>query len=712
MGRFEAWQRRASAKWLTLDGTEPQLLASWPSAYAVLSGELPASDSQRLPLRDPTAFVSHGLSPCIEEWEQLLGAIQYSGEVLDWIKHGVDVTQFFQHFKGNFKGRHYDSDYPIRFYQGNSTSCLSNSQLVASTLEERIVNGSLQVLGRIDELPPQDIPICIMPLTLDKAKSRLCHDERYLNLFIKDMPFRLDTLRDVPRMVEKGSSLINTDEKSGYDHVSLTLDSRKYFGLMFAGWVFVYTTLPFGFKPACYIYQQIGMCVSVFFRQFGLAVLQYIDDRLFNLSTGPLLCDMNAKLYAVLKLLTSLGFTLSINKSVLVPTTALIFLGFWIDTEAGSFRLPEHKRLSFANLRESILTGETVDLLSLQRLAGKCSSMSIAVPGALFYIRDMNRAISRAQKTSKPVPLTGDLRDEIEHWRFLDNWHGSAVWRKESHSQIKIATDASAYKWAGKILEGMTDSMEIHDYFVDLSAPIHIKEAQAVLKTIEAFGETLRNSRIDILADNQALVWSWNGQGSRSSALNSILKSIFEMTLLYNIDLNLAYIHTSENPADDPSRRLSHQDAMLSADCWDLVEEKFGPHSCDLMSLDSNAMCNSQGMLRHFTPYPTPQSSGVNVFAQKVEQEKNPYVFPPIGLIHPLLTFFRERRLHICTVILPVEQMKPSWWPIIKSRAHDKCFLGEKGETGKLSYPSKSGWRSDSTGLPWDLEAFRMSFDH
>jgi hypothetical protein len=34
--------------------------------------------------------------------------------VLDWLEHGVDVNKFFRHFKGNFKGRHFDSNIPSR----------------------------------------------------------------------------------------------------------------------------------------------------------------------------------------------------------------------------------------------------------------------------------------------------------------------------------------------------------------------------------------------------------------------------------------------------------------------------------------------------------------------------------------------------------------------------------------------------------------------
>ena len=705
-------QRRNENKWVTLDGTEPRLSAAWPSVEDILAGQGKQVDHMKIPLRDPKFFIAHGLRSCGHQWEMLLSGDNESDDILEWIRDGVDVTKLFREFKGNYKGRSYSGSDPQPYYQKNSWSCQHDPSFVARTLEERIMNGSLEVIGKINEIPQLDIPRCIMPLTLETSKLRLCHDERYLNLFIKDMGFKLDTLKDVPRLVGKGDLLVNTDEKSGYDHVSLSKNSHRYFGVAFAGWILTYSTLPFGFKAACYIYQRIGLVLSVYLRNFGIPVLQYIDDRLFNLSLGTPESGQDRKLSAILCLLTKLGYTLSIHKSILTPTDRLIFLGFWVDTSKQAFELPREKRDSFRGLRELALSSKTIDLLMLQKLAGKCSSMAICVPGALFYIREINRAISHAQKSTKSIPLKGALRTEIEYWRFLDTWHGQALWRKETHSQLSIATDASLYKWAGKILNGLgLEDLEVHDYFGHGdSSPIHVKEALAVLKTVEALGSKIQDSRLDVLSDNQALVETWKGQGSRSSELNNVLKLIFQQTLKLNLDLRIRYIPTDENPADAPSRRLSRQDATLSAQNWEKVQAKFGPHTCDLMSLDSNSMSDGAGALKHYTPYPTPNSSGVDVFAQAVELEENPYVFPPFSMVSPLLNFFRERHLHACTVVLPREHIRPLWWPLVNLWATDFIELGLKGETGKVKYPSKQGWILDDWGLPCDLVAFRMSF--
>lgn len=40
-----------------------------------------------------------------------------------WVENGVNVKDLIKHFKGNFKGRSYDSDVPPIQYFPNSNNC-------------------------------------------------------------------------------------------------------------------------------------------------------------------------------------------------------------------------------------------------------------------------------------------------------------------------------------------------------------------------------------------------------------------------------------------------------------------------------------------------------------------------------------------------------------------------------------------------------------
>ena len=81
---------------------------------------------------------------------------------------------------------------------------------------------------------------------------------------------------------------------------------------------------------------------------------------------------------------------------------------------------------------------------------------------------------------------------------------------------------------------------------------------------------------------------------------------------------------------------------MVSRPLWERIETIAGPHTIDLMALDSNAQCS-----RHYTPFPTSCSTGTNFFAQNPchtsqGDDENGYLFPPAFLIGPALQHIRE----------------------------------------------------------------------
>ena len=100
------------------------------------------------------------------------------------------------------------------------------------------------------------------------------------------------------------------------------------------------------------------------------------------------------------------------------------------------------------------------------------------------------------------------------------------------------------------------------------------------------------------------------------------------------------YVPSKDNLADAPSRVLSSSDCMLSSCVWKEIEKRWGPHSIDLMALDST---RQGSRLRHFTPWPTKDSAGVNVFSQTLHHLDNTYMFPPLALVGIVLRFLASQ---------------------------------------------------------------------
>lgn len=177
------------------------------------------------------------------------------------------------------------------------------------------------------------------------------------------------------------------------------------------------------------------MQVTSYLRGKGLSIVQYIDDR-FAVCPRRTNFESDDKTQShtqrdplqmaclIVTELTTLGYTLAINKCQLVPTTVVRYLGFIVDSSKQAYLLPSDKKKTFIEIRETILKADAVDVKTLQRFAGKCVSMAIAIPGAKLYTREVNFAISQCTKNSRRAAISHELRQELEHWRFIDDWLG------------------------------------------------------------------------------------------------------------------------------------------------------------------------------------------------------------------------------------------------------------------------------------------------
>ena len=86
------------------------------------------------------------------------------------------------------------------------------------------------------------------------------------------------------------------------------------------------------------------------------------------------------------------------------------------------------------------------------------------------------------------------------------------------------------------------------------------------------------------------------------------------------------------------------------------------------------------------------------------------YVFPPFGLVAPVLCFLRGSGVTRCTMVVPAGNPTPFWWPVLWRSVVDSVQLGRQGQRTVLLYPSKSGFAGDTVGLPCDLWAVRVRF--
>ena len=198
------------------------------------------------------------------------------------------------------------------------------------------------------------------------------------------------------------------------------------------------------------------------------------------------------------------------------------------------FDLIRERNVSF--LLRTFWKCKTIELPTLQKLAGKCNSMALAVPGARLFTNEINLAISKASRSSRPINLSSSLRAEISHWLFLESWEGFLPRVSEFHSHIQLCSDASSFAWGGVLGPG-TISLSTSDYWPvsSISLDIATKEALALPNVLRSFSKQISGAWVDVFTDSTALIHSWEKQGSRSKPLFDALKTIFAETLSANI---------------------------------------------------------------------------------------------------------------------------------------------------------------------------------
>ena len=675
-------------------------------------GEVP--QLEKLQFYDPSNFVAGKIHNYYDKWHYIFENNDTDCEVREWVQHGVDIFRYIQPFKGKFWGEHYDADLPPRKCFNNSNKCRHFVDFINDTIADRLKSGAIECVGKVGQVDP---PHIIAPLVVEPSKPRLCINLMFLNSWTKDVSFSLDTLKDIPRVVGEHAFFTSLDDKSGFDNIFLTSESRNFVGFQWAGYYFRCLTLPFGYKLSSYIYHTLNMQPTAYIRKrFAIPVFMYIDDRLVEEARktgvqGGMSRALVAN-YIVCEILIRLGYCINLSKSVFTPTQIPVFLGFFVDSVNKCFRLTNEKKQKFALLREQCLDKEYLSVLELQQLAGKCISFMLAVPGAKLYTREMNRAISLGCKSNQKTFLSADLREEIQSWRFLDNWDGQMVWKKERHLYLEIVSDASTFKWGGVIFF-TSGKQEIYDFWgeKDKQLPIMVLEAKALLNVLISIKDQIQGQRLDAGVDNMALLNAWKNEGCKSRELNVVLKEIFELVFEGDIVLNLIFVKSSDNAADDASRVLKKSDASLSMGAWYEVQRVFGGdkgHTVDLMSLDSNCMTDIKGKpLKHFTPFRTPGTDGINVFSQDIGHHENCYVFPPFNLISPVINFIAECKIN-CTLIVPAFKLTQIWQLSLADMIIEAVLIGSKGQKGILRYPSKRGYVSDKIGLPFNIWAVRF----
>ena len=311
----------------------------------------------------------------------------------------------------------------------------------------------LEKLGCISRV--QTRPYIVLPLSsiFSKKKRVVVDASRALNPYLEHRRVKLQDHGDIPNVVKQGSHLSVDDLDSGYWHVKIHEEHRKYLGIHIIGEdgdpvFFVWNVLFLGVKDAVFIFTALLKPIRAHIVSLGIPCLVYLDD-ILTMGSSEEAGRRNRNL--AVSVLAQAGWVVSEEKAK-GPKERLQFLGLEVCSREMAFFIPEKKILKILESLQEILSGRRVRLRSLASFLGFLQSCARALgPVVRMMTRvSYNWVIQKVSGASYEAhfSLPEEVRNELQFWRdnvrSLNGFKFSPVLSIASETRLTVVTDSSA----------------------------------------------------------------------------------------------------------------------------------------------------------------------------------------------------------------------------------------------------------------------------
>ena len=480
-------------------------------------------------------------------------------------------------------------------------------------------------------------------------------DLSHLNLMVLKMPFKMETLHSTLLSVRRGDWMVSIDLRDAYLQIPIHPESRKYLRFMVFGKVFQFKTLCFGLATAPQVFTRVMAPVSAILHSLGIRLRRYLDDWLIQASSRELVL---LSLRTVLRLCNSLGIVVNWEKSQLVPTQTVCYLGVILDSI--NFRaFPAQKRIDkLLSIGDVFLSSVEQPARSWLELLGVLSSLTQLIPGGRLPMRSFQFVLHRSWNREDPDELirwSPEIHQDLLWWLSRERLE-QGISLEQVSPQLDLWSDASDVGWGAhlgdQVASGRWSSEELH-------SSINHRELLAIFYALQHFLPLVRSTSVAVYADNTTAVAYLRHQGgTRSALLNRTEQQLLRWAEVHSITLLPQFIMGRNNVLADA---LSCPNQILGSE-WTLKLSVFHrlrqrwPVMIDLFATSQNHCC-----LPYFSPFHDPNSIGTDALLQRWDGWQA-YAFPPYVLILAVLKKLRSSSGVLLTIIAPYWPQRP-WFP-------------------------------------------------
>ena len=485
--------------------------------------------------------------------------------------------------------------------------------------------------------------------------------------YIKTKKFRMETLTSIIPTLSTGMWATSIDLKDAYLHIPIHKDHQRYLAFRYRGIDYSFQALPFGLATAPRVFSRVTRAVLAYLRRNGILLFAYLDDWLI---LGNSKVQASKDTQFVIQTLQDLGWVINWQKSSIVPSQQITYLGAHLDFKKGqAFPTPERAE-ALRTVCLEVLSSKAPKARTWLRLLGLMASMVEILPFCRLRMRPIQFYVLRFFKPdihplSLRIPMSEVIRPFLHWWTVLKH---ILIGRPfvSIRPQTTITTDASNFGW-GAVWGTLSAAGQWSD--AERRLHINILELTAVLRAIQTWGTHLKGYDLTIVSDNSTTVAYLNRQGgTRSLHLCSLTWDL--LILCQNLDISVRANHLAGKLnvlADALSRGKVDMNEWSLAQTWaDYVFQLFGRPTVDLFATSINhklpTFCS-----RYFHP----RAWATDALAMSWDNLST-YAFPPLCLILTTLLKF-SRSFGDMLLIAPCWPNQP-WFPLILNLLVDRPF--------------------------------------
>ena len=253
-------------------------------------------------------------------------------------------------------------------------------------------------------------------VTKESGGWRPIIDLSTLNLSVVVSKFRMETAQSVLRSLRRNDWMVTIDLKDAYLQIPMHPQSRKFLWFTAGGRTWQFKVLCFGLSTAPQVFTRVMAPVSGIMHRLGVRMLRYLDDWLIMASSRK---EAYWARDMVLQLCQELGIVVNLDKSSLLPSQSIVYLGIQIESQ--TFRAsPTPLRIEeFFLIAEEFLSSKVQSAKFWRVLLGHLASLMHLVPGGQLRMRALQLALKRSwnfQDDSVLVLWNAPSRDDLLWW--------------------------------------------------------------------------------------------------------------------------------------------------------------------------------------------------------------------------------------------------------------------------------------------------------